>query len=82
MLDGIVPTRELYPISRYRRAVILPSVDGILPEMRFDPIEKFVIPFKNPISDGSDPDRPKPTRSIEKTLALLDVPDILPHVTP
>ena len=69
MLDGIAPVKLFRPTSRYLRDVMLPTVDGILPEIKFDPIEKFFIPFKYPISDGSDPDRLKPPRSIDRTLA-------------
>ena len=82
MLDGIVPIKELYPISRYLSEVMSPMVDGILPAMSFDPTEKFVMLLKSPISDGSDPTKLKAIRSIDRTLVLVDVADKSPHVTP
>ena len=57
MLDGMDPTKELYPTSRYLSDVMSPMVDGMLPEIWFDPTVNLVMLLKRPISDGRDPVR-------------------------
>ena len=48
---------------------MLPMVEGIAPATELVPITNFVMLWKNPISDGSDPDSTNKARSIDKTLA-------------
>ena len=69
MVDGIGPTKLLFPKLRYCSEVILPMVVGIELLMKFDPTSNLVILPKLPISDGRYPNRPSLSKSIRSTLA-------------
>lgn len=69
MLDGIVLARELKVRSKCRNDVMSPIVEGIVPVTELVPITNFVMLWKYPISDGSDPDSLNEYRFIESTLA-------------
>ena len=59
-----MPNSALKVKSKCFSDVMSPMVDGMVPKMELVPISNFVILWKNPISDGSDPNSSKEYRSI------------------
>ena len=82
MLEGIVPDSALKVKSKCFNDVMSPMVEGIVPDNKLVPITNFVILWKYPISDGSDPDKPKPTKLTDATLPKFEESEALLHVTP
>lgn len=81
-VDGIDPEKELENKCRYFNDVNWPTLDGIVEWMELDWTSSNVKLPKLPIEFGRVPDSPFDLKLISRTLAKLEVPGILPHVTP
>ena len=77
-----MPVSSLKVKSKCFIEVMSPMVEGIVPDRKLVLITNFVMLWKNPISDGSDPDKPRPTKLIDATLPKFEESGTLPHVTP